>query len=179
MCSGNSLRNRDWANEARDKLGKNFERFEIINYLHWDSGEQWIDLDSELSKLTELPNGLGEYGMFAKSIGTVLAARAIEQQILSPKFLLLCGLPMGYINDKYRSFANVISRANIPTSIIQNDQDPVGSSQEVLDYLGNSFERHPNFSFKVTHANSHEYLEYMLLEEELTRLGAGSELAEV
>lgn len=170
MCSGNSPRNRDWILEVDARVGSNFDQTYVQDYQHWQTGNEWIDLPHELPLLAKAAEGLGIYGVFAKSIGTVLTVQALEKQLIKPKFLLFCGIPLGYIVDEYPQFAEVLAAQQIPVAIIHNDEDKVGTSQAVLDYFGEAFKHHPDYRLIETHGNSHDYEDYTLIENELQRL---------
>ena len=164
--SGNSLRNRDFAFEAEAKLKDMFDATYIQEYKHWQTGQEWIDLPHELEALKATsPNG--EYAVFAKSIGIVLTVQAIAQNIIKPKFLLLCGIPLGYIVEEYPTFGQDLAEANIPLVIIHNDHDPVGAATDVHEYLQKSLPNDPKHHFITTVGNTHDYEDYTLLREQL------------
>lgn len=163
--SGNSLRNRDFAHEAEAKLKDMFEATYIQEYKHWETGKEWIDLPHELEVLKG-SNQTGEYGVVAKSIGTVLTVQAITQSIIKPKFLLLLGLPLGYITKDYPEFGQALVDINLPTVIIQNDNDPVGTAQDAQAYLPETLKQ----CLITTIGQTHDYEDYPLLREQLANL---------
>lgn len=160
--SGNSLRNRDFAYEAEDKLKDIFDVTYIQGYEHWETGQQWIDLPHELEVLKS-SNQTGEYGVLAKSIGTVLAVQAITSSIITPRFLLLLGLPLDYITKDYPQFGQALLDINLPTVIIQNDNDPVGASKDVQTYLPEPLRQ----VLITSRGTTHDYEDYQLLREQL------------
>lgn len=165
IFSGNSLRNRDYGLEVEAKIKDLFESTYLQAYRHWETGQEWIDLPHELETLnSQAPTG--DYGVFAKSIGTVLAVRAIKQGIIAPKFLLLCGLPLGYIVKDYPEFGSELASTGVPTVIIQNNQDPVGSVQDTQAYLADF----GDFNLIITQGETHDYEDYSLLREQLQTL---------
>jgi hypothetical protein len=169
LLGGNSLSNRDFILTANDKIGGLFAKVHVLDYRHWEGGEKWIDLDHELSQLEKLklPNTLG---IFAKSIGTVLAMQAIGKSIIKPKFLLLLGIPLSFIKDEFPEFGAILAKTDIPTTIIHNFNDPVGSSDEVQEFLGKSISTMTNCRFVVNTGDTHNYEDYTQLKNELTRL---------
>lgn len=166
IFSGNSLRNRDYAFKIEANLKDLFGSTHIQDYQHWATGQEWIDLPHELETL-KATKPSGKYGVFAKSIGTVLTVQAIQQGIIAPKFLLLCGIPLGYIVKDFPEFGKILASYNIPTVIIQNDEDPVGSSKEVHEYLNNYPKNH---AFTTTKGTTHGYEDYELLRQQLDKL---------
>lgn len=168
MLSGNSLRNRDWIYEARGHLADQFDDTYIQDYRHWTSGDEWIDLPHELEVLAH-QNFASDYGVFAKSIGTVLTTLALEQNILAPKFLLFCGLPLGYIEKDYPQFASVLAASNLPLVIVHNTNDTVGSAEAVREYLKVPLAE-TDYTFIETPGDTHDYEDYKLLIQQLTEL---------
>ncbi len=170
LLSGNSLRNKQWIYEAENELKPLFGKTYVQDYKHWETGAENIDLTLELEVLKHQIPKLGKYGVFTKSIGIVLAVKAIEQGIINPAFMLFCGIPLGYILADYPQFASVIATKHIPITIIHNDNDPVGSSAEVKVYLNSVLANHPNFKFIETKGTAHDYEDYNLLRTELKEL---------
>jgi len=170
LLSGNSLRNRDWIYEASAQLRLDPNATYIQDYRHWETGEEWIDLPHELETLSQAAARLETpYAVLAKSIGTVLTTQAIERGVIRPRFLLLCGLPLGYIESDYPQFAQVINDSGLPTTVVHNQHDPVGESQAVKTYMS-KYCRRPNYHFIETPGDTHEYLDYELLQNELAKL---------
>jgi hypothetical protein len=170
LCSGNSLRNRDWIVEVDELLRPGYEKTYVQMYKHWQTGDELIDLPHELPILGEAAKQLDEYGVFAKSIGMVLIVQALEQGLISPKFLMLCGVPLGYIVESYPQFGEVLAKANIPVTILHNDHDKVGSYQEVMEYFGDTFANSPHIRIIETEGNTHDYEDYPLITSELAML---------
>jgi hypothetical protein len=169
LLGGNSLSNRDFILTANDKIGGLFAKVHVLNYRHWDNGDKLIDLPLELSNLAQ-QEFHDPQAVFAKSIGTVLAMQAIKKSIIKPKFLLLLGIPLGFIRDEFPEFGTILSKTDIPTTIIHNFNDPVGSSDEVQEFLAKSISTMTNCRFVVNTGDTHNYEDYTQLKKELTRL---------
>lgn len=171
MLSGNSPRNRDWIFEAQRQLGGLFDGTYVADYHHWQTGEPNIDLTHELGELANRQPEFGDnYGIFAKSIGTVLAVQALEQQIVKPKFLLFCGLPLGYIEQDYSRFNTVLAASQLPLVIIHNRDDKVGSATAAKSYMASKFTGESNYRFVETPGDTHDYEDYELLRGQLKTL---------
>lgn len=173
MLSGESLRNRDWIAEAHDEMASLVDQTYVQQYRHWELDQPQIDLDHELSELAvaaEEFGGAGDYGIFAKSIGTVLTVKALDQGIVRPKFLLLMGAPLGYIIPNYPEYATNLAAAQLPTTMIHNAHDKVGTAHDVNEYLNTALTDKSNFTFIVTPGDTHDYLDYDLLRGELQKL---------
>ncbi len=171
MLSGNSLDNQAWIYDAEAKLKGLFEKTYIQDYQHWHSGGEWINLEHERPMLSEAVQKLGgDYGIFAKSIGTVLCVQGLEQALIKPKFLLFLGIPLGYIQGQYSQFAEVLARSELPVTVIHNTDDPVGTSAAVKDYLNPHLTKLRQYRFLEVPGNTHDYQDYGLLEAELRQL---------
>ena len=170
MLSGNSLRNRDWIQHTEHQFAGLFDDYYVQNYAHWDSGEEWIDLPHELTVLTEkAPDFSHPYGVFAKSIGTVLALQATQKDIIKPMFMLFCGLPLGYINEKYETFKKDLEAYEGKVVIIHNQHDTVGDAEAVKAYLGDVVDG-SRVAFIDAPGDSHDYEDYLILMSELSML---------
>lgn len=176
MLSGNSLRNKQWIEEAKAELASQFDQVQVQDYAHWHTGSQWIDLNHELGVLKRTVAGqTGPYGVFAKSIGTVLAMQAAQKGFFQPGFALLMGIPLDYIISDYPQFKDVLTRLTCPVSIVHNTNDKVGTAQAVAEYLGKDLV--DAVRWHTPEANNHDYEDYELLRAELdalTRTSQGS-----
>jgi hypothetical protein len=171
MLSGNSLENKAWIYQAKEQFADLFESFYVQDYRHWQTGESWIDLTHELAVLrAAAPQFAAEYGVFAKSIGTVLAIQAIQQSIIKPKWLLFCGVPMDYVSHDYPQFAAAAAATQLPLTVIHNEHDKVGEAAAVAAYINPAFVGRQDFRFIKTPGDTHNYEDYNLLRAELTRL---------
>ncbi len=155
MLSGESIRNKDWIYRVEPVMKPLFDSTFVHEYKHWASGQTNIDLEHELSSLRSEVESLYDYVVFAKSIGTVLTAKAITQGWLEPKKCLFTGAPLGYILPNYPEYAQDLAVSKVPTLIIQNSNDPVGSYQELNAYFDKH--EHPNIEIVETAGDTHSY----------------------
>lgn len=167
MLSGNSHTNRKWIYDVKDQFADMFDSIYVQDYRHWETGEGWIDLEHELSVLKEQTQNLQEpYGIFAKSIGTVLAVQAVRQGVLKPDFLLFCGVPLNFIIENNFQFFNELKACSLPTTLVHNEHDVVGSAADLKRYLGDEL----GSKVIVTAGNTHNYEDYALLRAEVNQL---------
>jgi hypothetical protein len=170
LFSGNSLRNQTWIHEVDAEVASMFESTYLQDYKHWQNGDKNIDLDHELTVLESASESFGaDYGVFAKSIGTVFVAKALEASIIKPKFLVLCGLPLGSIERDFPQFAAVIAHADIPVTVINNTDDPVGTASAARDLMRETTRILKDYRFIETPGDTHNYTDYDLIKTELTR----------
>lgn len=170
LFSGNSQRNQPWIHELEGRVGGMFDSTYVHDYRHWQSGEANIDLAHELRELRDQLPFHRRYGVVAKSIGCVLTAQAIEQDILRPSFILLLGLPLGYVSDRYSRFGKVLAAQQAPITVIQNEHDPVASAEEAAAYLQGVFTDAAAYRFVETNGDTHEYTDYTTIRHELQDL---------
>jgi hypothetical protein len=70
LFGGNSANNKVWIEQVREALAPIFERCVVHTYDHWETGEEFINFEAELTKLHDEVKNLSRYVIFAKSIGT-------------------------------------------------------------------------------------------------------------
>lgn len=119
---------------------------------HWDNPETYMDFEVEIDRIFKEING-EEFIVVAKSIGSVVAATLISQYNLLPKKILLMGLPgLEELYDRTYAYNKAFSNREIPITIIQNNQDPVGGP--------NNFSKMLKFKYEliVTEGDTHRYV---------------------
>ncbi len=119
-----------WIEEVKERFD-GFASGEILYYIHWDTGEEWADIPKESVNLQKLIGDTKDYVVFAKSIGSIIALKNIYEKTISPKKLIICGLPYltakasGYEIDKY------LEELHVETIFIQNEFDPLAGYEDV------------------------------------------------
>lgn len=96
LLSGNSIHAKEWMYKLRDSVIAKFGNTYIHNYRHWNSGEDMIDFDTELSSLNEKLDNSSPYIFIAKSAGCILALKSMSKEITKPTACLFLGLPMKF-----------------------------------------------------------------------------------
>ena len=124
LLSGNSLNNREWIEMVKKEFESSFESSEILYYDHWNNGKT-MDIDKEIGKLTEKCRGKSEFIVFAKSVGSAIAIKAIMDGKISPKKCIFLGLPVLWSRDMGIKLDDWIKNFSTKTLFIQNDKDPV------------------------------------------------------
>ncbi len=157
MLSGNSLHNREWIYIIRDVVAPLFDECYVHEYAHWDSGKPLIDLDYELAELKLKYRGEDhDYAIFAKSIGSVLAVKAIATGALKPRCALFVGLPVRSFKDNGQEFVDWLQQIDVPLVFMQNDEDPYGSHEEVKEFLAAATKVKPYVLVKLP-GKTHDY----------------------
>lgn len=135
LLPGNSKSNKTWIGTVANNVRDIFDKVIIQEYSHWDSGEAFIDYDKEIEKLVQHAQQNEPFVIFAKSAGAVLALRAIEKKKIEPKAVIISGLPLNLIKDEHIPVGHWLHSTKIPITIIQNDQDPVGSYEQLSEFI--------------------------------------------
>lgn len=163
LLGGNSTSNKPWIYSVRDTLTPSFVASRVHEYAHWESGETFINFDQELSTLPKEVAILSKYVVFAKSVGTVLAAQAIRDKLLSPEQCIFVGLPLTLIKKYGYAFTEWLQDYHLPATFIQNEYDPLGSYNAMKNYLReNGLDQCLCIEFP---GDTHEYNDYQRLQQ--------------
>lgn len=168
LLSGNSKRGKAWLEQVDSALAPQFDKTHRHDYLHWKNNEPEIDLDKEITLLTDAVKDLQPYMVFAKSAGSVLACKAIFMGTLQPESCLFVGFPMRMIENNNSPVDKWLKATNFPITILQHDSDPLGSYQEVERYFTHT-NRH-NVTIHMLPGATHDYLEFEIFTELLEKL---------
>src|SRR3989344_4873764 len=121
MLPGNSKRNRAWIETVESKIKDLFEETRILNYDHWQNGQEMIDFETERGKLAELLAGWNDYLVFAKSVGSLLTLFGSRDGVLKPKGALLCGFPWSFADQiGYGTVDSDWKMISYPVILLQN-----------------------------------------------------------
>jgi hypothetical protein len=139
LCGENEKYNRDWAKRIKFLLQDYFDEINFLEYEHWkNKKEESMNLDKELEKLTKLTKGDSNYIIFAKTAGILLALKGIYEDKLSPLKCVFLGVPIiwarlhNYNVDDWIKFYR-----DIPTLIIQKEEDPAMYFDDLVNYIEN------------------------------------------
>ena len=115
---GNSKNNKDWI----DSLSEEFSKPQnVVHYNHWKSGEDNIDFNIELEKISKLENS-DDYTVIAKSAGCILALMIEKGEFLNIKEFFFIGFPMFYIKNREINIKELL-KTNKPITFIQKEKD--------------------------------------------------------
>lgn len=166
---GNSVSNREWAEEVAREVKGTFETIRVVYYQHWETGEKTIDFDIEDKNLIKITQGLGEYVIFAKSAGTILSLRGITEGILKPVKNVFCGFPLKFGRSLNQNVDEWLPKLRIPTVVIQNTEDPVMTYKEMSEYMESVNQK---IRTVETGGNTHDYEDYEVIKMELSAVVA-------
>lgn len=162
MLSGNSLGNKGWIEQVAEYLKPYCGEIRIQNYRHWGTGEKMIDIDHEYGELSKTVQGMGEYVIFAKSAGTILASKGIASGILKPVKNVFCGFPLGMARSNNYPIENWLQKIMVQTVFIHNTHDVVLSFHDLGLFL-----EPLKFDYKTieTPGETHDYMDFDLIKD--------------
>lgn len=125
LLPGNSSRNEQWIAKVADGFSEVFSKQIVVKYDHWvDTKADLIDFDTELKKLEKMVLSISDYGVFAKSAGTILALLAVKGGFFKPKFCIFVGSAVKFARRAGYSFQHLLQEVKVPILFIQKAQDP-------------------------------------------------------
>lgn len=138
LLAGNSKRNKDWIYSVGYALKVLFDAAKVHDYAHWESGEEFVDIEKELKTIIDETKTLLPYAIFAKSVGGVIAIKGINEKVLQPNTCIITGLPLSLIAKESLPVSEWLSETTVPITIIQNEHDPLGSYEDVREFVDKS-----------------------------------------
>ncbi|MCB9823313.1 hypothetical protein H6800_03510 [Candidatus Nomurabacteria bacterium] len=165
LFGGNSQRNKDWIHEVGKLLEPEFDKCVVHDYEHWDGKGEFIDFDLELSRLPDEVAELGDYVVFAKSVGSVLSLKAISQGILKPIKCVFVGLPIKLAEEDNIPLDELLKDNKTPTLIMQNTTDPVASYKKVKSYIEES--KLDNYTLLELEGDTHSYDDFKIMKSQI------------
>lgn len=139
LLPGNSKENKSWIENVEKTLNDIFDTSYIQYYQHWADGSSMIDINFEedilKSKLIEVPKT--EYSVFAKSAGCLLTIKAINDNVLNPKYCIFTGFPSHFARQLEIPFEEYLINASSKSALlfIQKSKDPASSFKELNDMV--------------------------------------------
>ena len=141
LLPGNSKRNKEWIHSVEEVLKSSFNKTTVHHYNHWENDNDSVDFELEFTKLIQETVDYAPYSIFAKSLGSLLTLRGCAEGMITPHACMFAGLPLALITSEYIIAQEWLRNIKTPTLIIQNDTDPLGSYEEVSQFvskLGNN-----------------------------------------
>jgi alpha-beta hydrolase superfamily lysophospholipase len=168
LLPGNSQKSGEWLHAVEQSLTANFACTRRHDYRHWQTGEREINLSFETTALANIITDYEPYLVFAKSAGTMLALRAISEDILTPKACLFTGMPLVMVAEHSLPVVDWLQKTTIPITILQNEHDPYGSFQHVSELVAAA--NCPNVTVVQAAGNTHDYNDFATLNAECVSL---------
>lgn len=156
--------NKDWIEDVEKTLKDLFDQTHIHYYKHWKENTPVIDINYELTELTKVASTLEPYIIFAKSAGTILAAKGIQENKLHPQKCIFTGVPIRWGRSNISPVDVWFKNYSTSTLFIQQTADPMMSYEELTQYL--KAQNASNYITKEIMGDNHHYANL----EELRRL---------
>jgi len=154
ILGGNSNKNINWVYEM-EKMFSNYNIYSL-KYDNWYNDKE-IDIELELTKLINICNKLDDYIIICKSIGSIITFNGIINNLINPKKVIVLGLPIYMCYSDNIDIKSIVNSCSMKTKImiIEQKNDPVGSSSDVLKILND------DIKFIEIEGNDHHYNNYL------------------
>ncbi len=155
ITPGNYISNKEWALKVKYYLRELFDFIYILEYAHWGTNKELMDLEHEADQLKTRIGRKKDYGIFAKSLGVVLVLKAIKEKRIKPRFVVFLGTPVSWCNRNNIGIESYLRGLSCPSLIIQNSKDPAIGSQDLKGYLKRCGVK--NYCLVEYENNTHDY----------------------
>lgn len=163
ILPGNSINNKEPSERILETISYLFDDGYVHNYNHWQTGGNIIDFEVEIDRIKKIIDPKKEYFILAKSLGSVLAMKLINDGIISVKKCVFLGLPVNWCKNNNIDIDKSIKGFSKRLAIIQNTQDPTIPSGMLNEYL-RSMDVKNHLLIEVEGSN-HEYEDTGLIEK--------------
>lgn len=162
VLPGNSQKNKVWGEACANHFLDWFDVVYVQNYNHWSTGEQRIDFDSEIEKIditvTDNQDEEGDWYVFAKSVGSLLALEAYKEGAIEPEKTVFFGMPLDMAaKDIYAKDWSSLKEFIVPSIAFHNKKDPTTSHDFTVAKLK---DYGSEFTIVSTEGDTHDYLDF-------------------
>ncbi|MBN2101047.1 hypothetical protein JW710_04130 [Candidatus Dojkabacteria bacterium] len=124
LLPGNSSKNEEWIEAVEAKVRHGFASTEILYYDHWKSGGNLLDMDKEFERMVNIASGLGNYVIFAKSAGTLLAFKGVYEGKIYPARMVFAGTAVKFSKRLGCNIETWLAGCTVPVVFLQKEFDP-------------------------------------------------------
>lgn len=163
ILPGNSLPHRQWASDLQAAIQSLFDTVKIHEYNHWQTGEEFIDLEHEAAVLPQTVRGLEPYVVFAKSAGVMLCLRSVHERSTALSGGIFMGTPLLWAQQRGWDYDPWFKSSSLKSLFIHNDLDPVTHADAVEKYLKTCGMR--NYRLEVWQGDNHNYDDWSKLRQ--------------
>ena len=167
LLPGNSANNKEWIEEIQRTIGPLFEHSTIQYYKHWETGASIIDLEEELSVLAKTVESIGEFTVFAKSAGIIVALKGVYDGRLKLAQCVFVGMPVEWSRTNGFDIDVWIKNYSVPTLFIQATSDPACHYEDLQAYIGDM--NVENCILSEVGGNNHDYENLLELRAEVEK----------
>jgi len=167
VLAGGSERNRAWGEACAHAYRGWFDMTYFLQYEHWATGEKNLDFLTELQKIedTVVGVGVGTWFVIAKSIGSVLATKAIAEGLIAPERCVFFGMPLNLVADSvFAGDFSPLRALTMPVLAYHNDQDPTANYEFTKTKLAAEV---PGVHLQTLVGDNHDYLDFTTYEPDI------------
>ncbi len=154
LLGGNNVGNRKWIRAVEKLLKPRFETH-VLDYKHWNNGNEWINPEEELKRLAQLGEKLKNYTIFARSAGTMITLMGNARKWLKPASCVFVGMSIkwsAYFDPDYDTWLRNFTTKSLG---IQKTNDPAISCNSLRTFLNSRNFR--NYQLKEIPGDDHYY----------------------
>ncbi len=168
ILPGNSQRNQAWGEACAEFFSTQFDEIYLQYYDHWETSEPVIDVPIELDKIlaiTESATDEDEWYVCAKSVGSLVALIAVQEDIINPVKCIFFGMPLDTASEElFKDDWSALTDFTVPALVFHNDNDPIANfafTEAKIKEVGQ------DFIFKKLSDNTHDYLDFPAYKTEI------------
>lgn len=163
LLPGNSIENKEWIEDVECAVSSDFNTTHVQYYDHWEKGGKVIDLDVETGKLTKMTDSLGEYVIFAKSAGVILALKGIAEGKINPAKCIFAGTAVPFALRLGFDIKKWLGSCSVQSLFIQKEFDPAISFEDLTALLKTSGVK--NYEVLKVSGSDHYYGDIVFLKK--------------
>lgn len=161
VLAGGSARNLAWGEACVAAYRPQFDEVFFQTYDHWTTGEPNLDFVSELEKVSKTVKGAGtegEWYIMAKSIGSILATKAMAEKRIAPTACVFFGMPINLVVDTVLAGdLSVLTALTMPVVAFHNEHDPTALYEVAQSALTKYA---PGVTVVTRPGNTHDYVDF-------------------
>ena len=146
ILPGYSAKNKVWTEEVAKRLNISGE-IRPIYWDHWTEPNKIFKPKAKARILSDISRNK-IVNIIAKSVGTLVASYIVEKIPMQIGKVVLCGIPIKSLSEE--DIKQVSKIFPEKSTVFQNDNDPLGSSEEVKKLF-------PNFKVIEKSSDTHDY----------------------
>lgn len=161
LLGGNNVANKEWIESIEKLVKPDFDLTLVQYYKHWETGKKMMDFEYEYKALLDITKELSDYVIFAKSLGAILAIKAMVNGAINPKKCIFVGVAIGMGLQMGLISESDLSKIKIPVLFIQKTNDPAIFAKDLKSMLEE--QKVKNYTLKEIPGDNHDYEDIEML----------------